>query len=165
MTATMTKGNFFRYYNKLAGCHAYLIFFQYGKEIYMAECDRIAQRWCHESRESHRKNKAGEIVGGGEQKWAMRLNKTHKEQLIRKGAKVVFTVEEFEQMPYPNNKGHKCEWWLHQQFNLGEYIPDHERFDKCGDVCINGVEYQVKFENASLTNVKVLRNAQDDARK
>lgn len=164
MTATMTKGNFFRYYNRLAGCHAYLIFFQYGKEIYMAECDRIAQKWCYESRESHRRNKAGEIVGGGEQKWSMRMNKAHKEQLINKGAKVVFTVEEFNEMPY-KNKGQRIEGWLHREYDLGEYKPDSKRFDKGGDVVINGIEYQVKFENASLTNVRVLRKAQDDARK
>lgn len=156
MTATMTKGNFFRYYNKLAGCHAYLIFFAYGKEIYMATTDRIAPRWCIEARESSK--------NGGAQKWKMSLKKAQKEELINKGAQVVCSKEEFENIPY-NNKGHKCECWLHEHYNLGEYKPDSLRFDKGGDVCIDGIEYQVKFENASLTNVKVLRRAQDDARK
>jgi hypothetical protein len=47
---------------------------------------------------------------------------------------------------------------------LGEYTPDHIRFDECGDVEINGVQYQVKFQNASLTNVVVLHKAQAKAR-
>lgn len=62
------------------------------------------------------------------------------------------------------NKGHKCEYWLHEKYNLGKYQSDNIRFDKCGDVRINGVGYQVKFENASLTNVNVLHKAQKDAR-
>lgn len=158
----MTKGNFFRYYNKLAGCHSYLIFFEYKKMIYMAKCDRIAQKWCYESRESYRYNKNGERKGG-EQKWAMRLSQKHKEELIRKGAVVVFTAKELETMP-ASNKGRRCEWWLHQEYNLGEYHEDTDRFDKCGDVEIDGIQYQVKFENASLTNVRAIRRAQDSAR-
>ena len=74
------------------------------------------------------------------------------------------TIEEFETIPY-KNKGHKCEYWLHKAYNLGEYKTDSIRFDKCGDVRINGIEYQVKFENASLTNVNILHKAQKDARK
>ena len=164
MDATMTKGNFFRYYNKLAGCHKYLVFFLYGGNVYMSECDRIAPRWCGEARESHRKNKAGEITGGGEQKWRMNLTRKHKEELLHKGAEIVCSKEEFENIPY-SNKGQKCEYWLHEQYDLGTYKPDSLRFDKGGDVVINGIEYQVKFENASLTNVRTLRKAQDDARK
>ncbi len=152
----MTKANFFKYYNRLAGCHAYLVFFMYKGDVYMAQCHRIMPRWCIESRTSSKR--------GGEQTFRMSLNNSHKEQLIRKGAIKVFTVTEFDCMPYAN-KGHRCEWWLHQEYELGEYKPDRERFDKCGDVMIDGIEYQVKFENASLTTVSTLHNAQKDARK
>ena len=152
----MTKGNFFRYYNKLAGCHRYLIFFEYEQNIYLAETEKIMPRWVVESRTSSKR--------GGDQTFKMSMNKKHKEQLLRKGATRVFTKAEFEQMPY-GNKGHNCEWWLHQVCDLRTYTPDRERFDKCGDVCINGIEYQVKFQNASLTTVKTLHNAQKDARK
>ncbi len=152
----MTKGNFFRYYNKLSGADKYLIFFHYKGNIYMVESEKIMPRWCAVAYESSSK--------GGYQKFRMAMNNTHKEQLIRKGANKVFTVGEFEEMPYAN-KGHRCEWWLHEMYDLGEYKPDRERFDKGGDVCINGIEYQVKFENASLTNVNTLHNAQKDARK
>ena len=151
----MTKGNFFRYYNKLAGCHKYLIFFRYKGDVYMAESDKIMPRWCVETRTSSKR--------GADQTFRMSMNLKHKEELIRKGANKLFTVAEFEEMPYAN-RGHKCEWWLHKMYDLGEYTPDRERFDKCGDVCINGIEYQVKFENASLTTVKTLHNAQRDAR-
>ena len=151
----MTKGNFFRYYNKLSGCDRYLIFFDYKKDIYMAECEKILPRWCVEGYTSSSR--------GHDQQFRMSMKNEHKEQLIRKGAIKVFTRKEFEQMPY-TNRGHKCEWWLHETYSLGEYNPDTVRFDKCGDVCINGVQYQVKYQNAGLTTVKTLRNAQKTAR-
>jgi hypothetical protein len=167
MDAKMTKGNFFRYYNKLAGCHKYLIFFEYLGNIYCATTDRIAPRWCVEARESYRKSKkTGEVIGGGEQKWMMSMKNNHKEELIKKGADVAMTKEEFEKLgDIYSNKGRRCELWLHNKYNLGEHKNDCVRFDKGGDVCIDGVEYQVKFQNASLTNVRTLRNAQKDARK
>ena len=152
----MTKGNFFRYYNKLNGADAYIIMFIYKKMVYMATAKHIKQAWTVEGRESS--------SNGGFQKWKMSMNNKHKEQLIRSGAVVVASEEEFNAMPYPNNKGHRCEWWLHKEFNLGTYKPDRQRFDKGGDVEINGIQYQVKFENASLTNVRTLRRAQDSAR-
>lgn len=165
MDAKMTKGNFFRYYNKLSGCHKYLIFFEYCGFIYYATVDRIAPRWCIESRESYRHNKNG-TTSGGEQKWIMSMKREHKEELVNKGAKIAMTKEEFEKLgEIKPNKGRRCELWLHKKYNLGEHKDDTLRFDKGGDVCIDGIEYQVKFQNASLTNVKSLRNAQDSARK
>ena len=155
-TKPMTKGNFFRYYNKLNGADAYIMFFTYDGKLWMFKTSHIKPSWTVEARESS--------SNGGYQKWKIYLRKNHKEQFIKNGAEVVATVEEFDNMPY-KNKGHKCEWFLHQAYNLGEYAPDRTRFDKDGDVTIDGIKYQVKFENASLTNVKVLRRAQDDARK
>lgn len=150
----MTKKNFFHYYNKLSGAEGYIIFFRYNGNIYKIAVKHIAPRWTHEERES-KKN-------GGHQKWKMYINKAEKRKLIEK-AELVMTSAEFKALPYRNN-GHKCEYFLHQAYNLGEYTPDRVRFDKCGDVRINGIEYQVKFENASLCNVNTLHNAQRDAR-
>lgn len=151
----MTKGNFFRYYNRLTGADRTLVFFEYKGFIYIHNCKHIAPRWTHEERESTK--------NGGHQKFKMYLSIAEKAKLVKKGAVPVMTAEEFEAIPY-KNKGHKCEYYLHMACNLGTYKPDRVRFDKCGDVRINGIEYQVKFENASLTNVEVLHKAQRDAR-
>ncbi len=151
----MTKGNFFKYYNKLIGADAYMVFFLYDHILYMSIVPHLAPRWCKEERESTK--------NGGWQKWKMEMKKIHKEQLLRKGATAIMTEEEFYSIPV-NNKGHKCEYYLYEKYNLGNYKPDNARFDKCGDVEIDGIRYQVKFENASLTNVNALHNAQRDAR-
>lgn len=152
----MTKGNFFKYYNKLSGADRYLIFFERNGLVYLWDCKHIAPRWTRERYESSSK--------GGYQKFRIEMTVKDKNELIAKGATPMMTFEEFKAIPQKNN-GHKCECWLHKKYNLGTYKPDAKRFDKCGDVCINGVEYQVKFQNASLTNVEVLHKAQKDARK
>ena len=150
----MTKGNFFRYYNRLTGADRTLIFFSHNGDIYIHECHHIAPRWAHEEFESSK--------NGGHQKFKMYLSASEKAKLAPKSYKVM-TCEEFEAIPY-KNKGHKCEAWLHMVCDLGNYTPDHKRFDECGDVEINGIQYQVKFQNASLTNVVVLHKAQKRAR-
>lgn len=150
----MTKGNFFRYYNKLSGSDRYLVFFEHNGNIYMHDCPHIAPRWTHEEKESTK--------NGGWQKWKMYIDVAEKTRLA-KTATMVMTVEEFNAIPY-KNKGHRCEYYLHKAYDLGTYTPDNLRFDKGADVTINGVGYQVKFENASLTNVNVLHKAQKAAR-
>lgn len=150
----MTKGNFFRYYNRLTGADRTLVFFHHKGNIYIHECHHIAPRWTVEAYESTSK--------GGYLKYRMRMTAEEKAKLALKSC-MVMTWEEFMAIPQ-SNKGHKCEYWLHKVCNLGEYAPDKEPFDKCGDVTINGIQYQVKFENATLTNINALHNAQLRAR-
>lgn len=151
----MTKKNFFHYYNKLSGADETLVFFERKGFIYIYKCHHIAPRWTYKTRESKGK--------GGAEKFSMYIKVDERDKLIAKGAIPIMTTTEFEALPYKNN-GHKCEFWLHKVCNLGKYTPDHERFDKCGDVTINGIQYQVKFQNASLTNVDILHKAQKSAR-
>lgn len=151
----MTKGNFMKYYHTLSASEKNLIFFVYKKMVYMAEVARIQPRWVYESRESTKH--------GGYQKFKMRLVQKEKERLIEQGAKEVMAYADFKNLPV-KNIGRKCEYWLHQEYNLGDYTPNSLRFDKGPDVVINGVSYQVKFQTASLTNINVLHKAQRAAR-
>lgn len=151
----MTKQNFMHFYHILNGSQGYDIFFERKGFIYYIECARIAPRWVKEGRESKSK--------GGAQKFRMYIPTAERDKLIAKGATLVMSSAEFKALPY-RNKGHKCEYYLHQLHNIGEYKPDNLRFDKGGDICVNGIQYQVKFQNATLTNVDVLHKAQADAR-
>lgn len=152
----MTKKNFFHYYNELSGADDTLIFFIHKHMVYLYKCHHIAPRWTKEARESKSK--------GGYQKFRMYISATEKAKLIAKGAIPIMTEVEFNALPYARNKGHRCEYWLHMVCDLGEYTPDKVPFDVCGDIRIDGIEYQIKFQNASLTNVNALHNAQARAR-
>ena len=121
----MTKGNFFRYYNKLTGADRTLVFFERKGIIYIYNCKHIAPRWAHEEFESSK--------NGGAQKFKMYISVAEKDKLIAKGATPVMTKAEFEAIPY-KNKGHKCEYYLHKACGLGEYT---QRFG-----LLQGVEAQ-----------------------
>lgn len=153
---TMTTGNFFRYYNKLNGADRYLLFFVHEGYVWMADLKHLSRNWCRVERESSK--------NGGWQKWKLVPSKLPKEKLARRATtRKVMTVVEFDSLKGAN-KGWKCEQWLVDNFDCTTPDCKNARFDRCGDVRMNGVEYQVKFENASLTNVHVLHNAQRDAR-
>ena len=94
----MTKENFFRYYNKLIGCDAYLIFFEYKKNIYAYKCNHIDKNWTHKAHEATKK--------GGWMKFKMDMKVEHKQKILPKST-MVMTLKEFEQLPY-SNKGRKC---------------------------------------------------------
>lgn len=152
----MTLKNFLHYYHLLNGAQRYLLFFIYKKVVYVYNCKSLAPRWMVEARESTR--------NGGYMKWMLHVKEGEKAKLVSKSVPVM-TMEEWNSLPYANNKGHRCEYWLHKVLNLpGEYKPDHERFDKCGDVVIDGIQYQVKYQHASMTNVHTLAHAQADRR-
>lgn len=155
----MTKQNFMKYYNKLTGADSTIIFFERKGSVYKTERKHIPPRWVKEGRESSSK--------GGQQKFRMYISAKEKDLMIdrKKDIEFVMTTKEFNELKnLYKNKGHRCEYILHRDNNM-EYTPDTLRFDKGGDIEIKGVKYQVKFQNASLTNVDVLHKAQKDARK
>ena len=53
------------------------------------------------------------------------------------------------------NKGQACEY-LSAKARKQEYTLDSTRFDKAGDVNLKRKKIQVKFENASLTQLRTI---------
>lgn len=150
----MTKTTFLKHYNSFSAAHNYLVFFLYKKNLYMAECGKIQPRWVVENYETY----------GHTQKYMISLKNQHKEQLIRKGAKLLMTESEFMAIDVPN-RGRKCEKWLHETTNQdGVYKYDTVPFNIDGDITINGIKYQVKFQNASLANVRTIEKLKKERR-
>ena len=154
----MTSGNFFRYYNKLSGADRYFLVFPFEKNMYVADLRHLSSSWCLETRESNK--------NGGWQKWMLQPGKLPKARLAKK-AVCLMTQKEFEaqRKASKQNRGCFCEMLLCEKLGC---VPASDvrtaRFDRCGDVVYNGLQYQVKYENASLTNVNTLHHAQADAR-
>ena len=154
----MTTGNFFRYYNKLNGADRYFLVFVYKKNVYVVDLRHLCSTWCTDTRESEQ--------NGGWQKWMLQPGKLPKARLVKK-AVWLMTQKEFEEQRKASklNRGYFCEMLLCEKLGC---VPATDvrtaRFDKCGDVVYNGLQYQVKYQNASLTNVNTLHHAQADAR-
>lgn len=154
----MTTKNFFRYYNRLNGADRYLLVFKYKRMVWVADVEHLFPSWCFETTESSH--------NGGYQKWMLKPSALPKEKLA-KTAVCLMTSKEFEARCKASgeNRGYFCEMLVCEMLNCQPASDKRNaRFDECGDVVMNGVQYQVKFQNATLTNVKVLHNAQATAR-
>lgn len=163
----MTKGNFFRYYRVLSGADRYLIIFRFDGYIWAIDVEHIKPSWTIAKRES------GGKANPELQKYALSAAHLPKKSFT-KSAICLMTEEELEvgaknrQIARGDkqiNRGYFLEDWLCANMGATPCSSNqHERFDKCGDIWMNGKQYQVKFENASLTNVRAIHNAQADAR-
>ena len=142
----MTKGNAIRYYRKFSGANAYILGFTYKKENYMAIVDEIMPRFINIEKASSKK-------GGGE-KLQLRLKNEHMEQLIRKGAQKI----DYEVVK--GNNGRAFEMWVQNHFGQTEREWDADGFWMGGDVSVDGIEYQVKFNGAQIVTFDTLHNLQ-----
>ena len=145
-TTKMTKGNAIRYYRKFSGADKYIIGFEYKKEMYMAIVDEIMPRYISVERESSKK--------GGKEKLQLRLRNQHKEQLIRKGA----TKIDYERTQ--GNNGRNFEVWVQNYFGQTAREWDNDGFWVGGDVAVDGLEYQIKFEGAQIVMFNTLKELQ-----
>ena len=135
----MTKETMIKNYRKFSAADSYILGFEYQHNIYAIEVNEIAPRYMRVERLSSRK--------GGARKLQLRLTKTYKEQLIRKGARLIGNEEiligeynqgvEFERVVFEMNG---------QEFrgkdNIGFWVE--------GDIEINGKQIQVKFNGAQI---------------
>lgn len=103
---------------------------------------------------------------GGHEKLQFRLNNALKEQLIRKGAEKIGTDADL--LEIKGNKGNKGVSFERMVYRMNGQEPrpkDSVRFDKGGDININGIEYQVKLDGAQIVEFRTLNKIQKEMRK
>lgn len=142
----MKKENAIRYYRKFSAADGYIIGFEYKKENYIITVDELMPRWIRVEKASTKK--------GGHEKLQLRLNNKHKEQLIKKGAR------KFDFNPDVENLGVALEREVYRMSGQVPRDKDSEGFWKCGDITIDGKEYQVKREGAQIVVFETLKNLQ-----
>lgn len=151
--ATMTKENAIRYYRKYSGAERYLVGFLHAHQLYLADVEELLPRWLI-VKEPSAKHK---------EKLQVDLKVKHKKQLIKKGATPICTEQEFEEMNKDlRNKGKTLERLVFEMNGRNDWVADTVRFDKCGDININGIEYQVKFQNAQVVTIDTLHKIQKE---
>ena len=151
--ATMTKGNAIRYYRKFSGAERYLVGFVYAKQLWIADVEELLPRWLI-MKEPSAKHK---------EKLQVNLKAKHKAQLVKKGATPICSASDFNEMNKDlRNKGKTLERLVFEMNGREDWVADTVRFDKCGDININGVEYQVKFQNAQVVTVDTLHKIQKE---
>jgi hypothetical protein len=148
----MTKGNAIRYYRKFSGADEYIVGFLYKHILYAIQVDELMPRWLVMKPE----------IKGHAEKLQMDLKVKHKKELINKGATPICSEEEFLEMNKDmHNKGFTFERLIFNLNGQGEtWARDTVGFEKCGDININGVEIQIKFQNAQIVTVPTLHRLQ-----
>lgn len=143
-------------YLQLTASRGYLIGFKFGKSLMVVRLDTLCTPFVEIKRES-KKN------GGG---LALRL---HVLQDLRKywnnecKADYIMRWDTFEA------QAEKYGYQLGKYFEIvcanyygGEMSDGGARFDKSGDITVNGVQIQCKLDNATLTELSTIENAWRD---
>lgn len=134
-------------YNEMAYTHHYMLGFIFNHMVYMITFDSIPQNFIKLDKASR---------GAG---MSLRFKPTvaQKMALIRLGAQVLcsekFFMEEFNNCKY--NRGEVFEMIVAHK-NGQDWKKDDTPFTKAGDLTIDGIPYQLKFQLATFANEKFL---------
>ena len=135
-------------YNKLAGAHHYIWGFTVKCIVYIAVTDETVLPYVCKVDKASR--------GAG---YALRFKPTVDQKLfLMANAQMLCSADYFNMAVAESryNKGEIFEKMVAEKAGQ-EWHKDNVPFTKCGDINIDGIEYQIKFENATFTNEKSLR--------
>lgn len=149
----MNKNTMIKQYRRFSKAEGYIIGFIYKHILYSIALDEIPPRFINVERESTKK--------GGSQKLQLRLNNSHKEQLIRKGAQAIGS-ENLLIGSY--NKGVEFERITSELNGQAFRGKENVGFWVEGDLEINGKQIQVKLNGAQIVVEKTLHRLQKEAR-
>lgn len=128
-----------------------LLVFQLNGRAYAARLNAIALDMVTLDRES--------TQNGGWTKLKLHLTNAQKVALIDAGAEEVGDIADI--LALQKNKGNAVECWATRRYMGIEWSKDSIPYYVQGDIRVGGEEVQVKFENASLTNCKVMAAAME----
>ena len=135
-------------YNKLAGAHHYIWGFTVKSIVYIAVTDETVLPYVCKLDKASR--------GAG---YALRFKPTMDQKLfLMANAQMLCSADYFNMAVAESryNKGEIFEKMVKEKAGQ-EWHKDDVPFTECGDINIDGIEYQIKFENATFTNEKSLR--------
>ena len=139
----MNKQTMIKVYREFSAHDAYVFGFVYKKELYISKVDEIKPRMVAVERAS--------TQNGGQPKLQLRLKNQHMEQLIRKGAEKIGTMADLPLDRY-SNKGVALECLISERNGIEFRGKDNIGFWVEGDLTINGISYQIKFNGAQIVS-------------
>ena len=135
-------------YNRFAYTHNYIFGFEYKGVVYAVTTDNAILPYILKLDKASR--------GAG---YSLRFKPTNAQKvlLIAKGAEVVCSIEYFNEVvkELPYNKGEVFEKIITEN-NGQTWTKDSVPFTIDGDLTVDGVAYQIKYQGATFTNEKTL---------
>ncbi len=135
-------------YHELSATDNYIMVFVYGGIVYMTICsaDMVNRVTCLD--------KASRGAG-----YSLRFkpNKAQKQMLLANGATALCSTSLFDHMVAESiyNRGEIAEKIVTEYFGQ-VWTKDNVPYTEAGDINVDGIEYQIKFEKATFTNEKSL---------
>ena len=150
MTNISLLNNLIDRYNRLAYTHNYIFGFTFKGNVYAVPTTSEVLPYILTLDKASSKN------GGG---YSLRFNPTTEQKvfLLSKGAKVLCSKEYFDTTVAESkyNKGEIFEKMMTEK--VGQtWVKDNLPFTKGGDLTVDGMAYQIKFEKATFTNEQTL---------
>lgn len=144
----MTKETMIKNYRKFSAADEYILGFIYKHQLYMLRMAEIPPRYITKSHESQSQ--------GGWENLMLFLTNPMKEQMIRKGAICLGSEDLVLNGEY--NKGVEFERLVYEMNGQTFRGKDNVPFYMAGDINIDGVEIQIKFQGARLTKENTIEN-------
>ena len=134
-------------YNKAAFTHLYIFGFIYKKNVYMAHATE------HELPYLLKLDKASRGQG-----YALRFCPNTEQKLMLLPQATLLCSAEFFNDEVENSKYNKGEIFekMVTEYSGQAWVKDNIPFTKAGDLEVNGIAYQIKFEKATFCNEKSL---------
>ena len=139
----MTKANMIKTYRQFSAADNYILGFVYEKMLYMVRVAEIMPRYLNVEEASRNQ---GENL-------RLRLKKAHKAQLMKKAPICLGSADCLNDSKY--NKGEVFEKLVTEYYGQ-TWTKNSVPFTKSGDIIINGISYQIKYEDGTFTNERQL---------
>lgn len=140
----MNKTSMIREYHKFSAANYYIIGFELDGYIYAVKQKRLYGKYLKTDRESTK--------NGGANILRLTLTKKQKKTLAKK----ILPIATSEEMENAKNRGEWFEKLIHTIYKQ-DYKKDAVRFDKRGDIEIDGAQVQLKFERATVANERTIK--------
>ena len=139
----MTVKTMMKYYKQRNASQEFIIGFTYNKTVYFIQMKHIPLKYLKVEEASRKQG----------QSLRLRLNKEQCAKLIKK-AQLLGTENILIDTKY--NKGEMFEKHITEYFEK-EWKKDNIPYWKQGDINLNGIEIQIKFNGATLTTTKQIK--------
>lgn len=140
----MNKNLMLSEYHKLNRAEQFIIGFSYGNAVYMILLDKIPATITKREKSG---NKGYAL--------RLRLNNKDKEKLLKKGAYYLCNTDALEENGY--NRGEIFEKVVTEYYGI-KWEKDYIPFYQSGDITLNGKEVQIKYQSATITTERQLKN-------
>ena len=144
----MTLNEMISTYKRASAAHAYMFGFVQNGKLYTVKSNALIENACKLDRASSAK--------GGYAKVRINFTAKLKAMLIATGKAICEGSAELMEYADKYNKGEHYEHYITERYTKETWTKDSVPFTVAGDIELNGVQIQIKFDGAELTNERTL---------